>query len=317
MVGRRRFLVAFAVAASVVNTEFASAETTPEESWLHGLHERVSRDIGAGAPVVVQAHVPLCDNRIIRCGRYGLGDGDNPDKNLYWATSGGFRGWFGREKSGWKLVHKGPHKHRDILEVMVWRRRFQATREWRKRGVESAFDVYVVVFAWRGSAIGLAMDAYADDLFATVPRVVELADGTVVRAGGAAHIVAYVGHNGWMDVDSYTWPKGSHGGAAETAPMPTKGTIAVACITADYLAKDVVSQARVPLLMTRTLLFAGAHSFEGAVSAFARARSLARIRRAAISAYADGQGKRTSQVGSAFTNPSDRRWQRYRDLYLD
>lgn len=45
---------------------------------------------------------------------------------------------------------------------------------------------------------------------------------------------------------------------------------------------ELASERRVPLLMTRDDLFAGAHSFEGAVTAFTR--------------------------GGAFTNPSGRRW---------
>lgn len=290
----------------------AQAAPAPEEAWLDSLYERVATDVSAGAPIVVQAHVPLCDNNIIRCGRYGLGDGENPDKNLYWATSGGFRGWFKRKDRGWKQVQKSVHSHPDILEVMVWKQRFRASKAWRARGVTKSFAVYVVAFAWRGSAIRSAMDAYADDLFGTTPRVVTLADGTEIQAGGAAHVVSYVGHNGWMDVDSYDWPEQSRAPGADTAGTLRKGTIAVACITADYLAKDVVAEARVPLLMTRTLLFAGAHSFEGAVASFARGGSLRRIRKEAVQAYATGQGKTVKRVGSAFTNPSDKRW-RYTD----
>jgi hypothetical protein len=136
-----------------------------------------------------------------------------------------------------------------------------------------------------------------------VAREVKLADGTVLRAGGAAHIVSYVGHNGWMDVDRYDWDA-----ARRRAAGSRKGTIAVSCISADYLARDVVDTSRVPLLMTKTLLFAGAHSFEGAVSAFAQGGTLRQIRSAAIQAYATGQGKTVRQVAGAFTNPSDRRW---------
>ena len=298
-------LLALAWTAPVPPT--AHAAPPPEDTWLQSLYDRVAADVRAGRPVVVQAHVPLCDNRIIRCGRYGLGDGDSPRTNLYWATSGGFKGWFGRKKSGWTGVYKGAHAHDDILEVRVWRRRFPATRAWRERGVERSFEVYVVAFAWRGSAILQAMNAYAADLFGQTPRPQELADGTRLEAGGAAHIVSYVGHNGWMDVAQFNWPTSPKSGqlAEET---PEKGTIAVACITADYIGRDVSHQKRVPLLMTKTLLFAGAHSFEGAVSAFARARSLSRIRRAAATSYATGQDKTVRRVWSAFTNPSDRRW---------
>ncbi len=281
----------------------AAQAAVPEEQWLDDLYDRVADDIKAGRPLVVHAHVPLCDNDIIRCGGHGLGDGDSPRTNLYWSTSGGFKGWFGRKKSGWKRVARSAHEHEDILEVIVWKRRFRPDRAWRDRGVENAFDVYVVAYAWRGQAIVKAMDSYAADLFGATPRLVKLDDGSELRAGGAAQIVAYVGHNGWMDVTGYRWPKPAKKGEARP-----KGTIAVACITADYIAADVSDHDRVPLLMTKTLLFAGAHGFEGAVSAFARAKSLARIRRAAATSYARGQDKTVRQVFSAFTNPSDKRW---------
>ena len=68
-----------------------------------------------------------------------------------------------------------------------------------------------------------------------------------------------------------------------------------------------------PLVMTTSFMFAGAHSFEGAVTAFAQGRSLARIRTAAATNHARGQGKTLKRVRGAFTNPSHKRWQRYVD----
>jgi hypothetical protein len=65
---------------------------------------------------------------------------------------------------------------------------------------------------------------------------------------------------------------------------------------------------RVPLLFTRSLLFAGAHAFEGAVSAFAEGKSLDGIREGAVRAYAAGQDKPLPRVRAAFTNPADRKW---------
>jgi hypothetical protein len=281
----------------------AAHAARPGDAWLQALYDRVAKDLLDGAPLVVQVHVPLCEKTIIRCGNSKLGDGDNPDTNLYWATSGGFRGWFGRRGSDWTQVYKAGHDDPDILEVRVWRRRMQPTRTWRSRGVTRRFDAYVVAYAWRGKAIGSSMDAYVADLFGDAPRVIELKGGVALRAGGAAHIVSYVGHNGWMDVDQYDWD-----GARKRARGPAKGTIAIACITEDYLAEAVSARERVPLIMTTSLMFAGAHGFEGAVSAFARGDKLPAIHRSAAANHAQGQKKSLRAVWSAFTNPADRRW---------
>jgi len=71
---------------------------------LAGLYDRVAADLKRGQPLVVEAHVALCDNRIIPCGNRALGDGESLATNLYWATDGGLRGWFERRGSGWTRV---------------------------------------------------------------------------------------------------------------------------------------------------------------------------------------------------------------------
>jgi len=272
------------------------------DAWLADLQADVAADIAAGRPLVVQVHVPLCDNDVLRCGGGRLGDGDDPGGNLYWATSGGFRGWFGRRGSGWKEVLRVRNPQPDVLELRVWRRWMTPSGRLRSRGARARFPVYVVAHAWRGESIGAAMAAYAADLFAVGQvRRIELPDGTELLAGGGARLVAFVGHNGWMDVGDFRWPKPS-------GRAPRRGTIAVACITEDYLVPAVPGPRRVPLLFTRSLLFAGAHAFEGAVTGFAQGLDLAGIRDGAVRAYAAGQDKPLGRVRAALTNPADPRW---------
>jgi hypothetical protein len=270
---------------------------------LAALRAAVAVDLIAGRPLVVQVHVPLCDNGLIRCGGHGLGDPDSPRTNLYWATSGGFVGWFG--KHGWQLVAVVPGDGQ-VVEVRAWRRRLRPGPAWRALGVKKPFDVIVVAHAWRGGAIDDAVSAFLADSHGDLPREVTLDDGTTVIAGGAAHVVGYAGHNRWMDV-----PGPDLAEAARTAGARPRGVIALACATAPYLAGNLSAPARVPLLMTADLLFAGAHAFEGAVLAFAEGRDLAGIRRRAAENYAAGQGRPLARVLGAFTNPSDRRWSRW------
>ncbi|HZS38425.1 MAG TPA: hypothetical protein VFF06_16435 [Polyangia bacterium] len=292
-------LVFAVLAAAVLSSTPSRAGADPP--GLDALYDRVAKDARAGRPLVVQVHVALCDNHQLVCGGRGLGDGDDLEKNLYWATSGGLRGWFGRRGSGWTLAARERGARGGVIETLVWRRRVEPSGALASRGVRAPFDVFVVADGWRGRAIDRAIDAYAADLFGAEPRAVALPDGTTLAAGGAAHVVAYVGHDRWMDRDDFAWPAPGGG--------PVKGTIAVACFSADYLAA-VPAPARVPLLMTRDFLFAGSHSFEGAVRAFAAGESLAGIRVAAARAYADGEGKSFARVQYAFTNPSDAHWKK-------
>ena len=261
----------------------AAAATT--DDWLSGLTDRVVEDLAGGKSLVVDVHVPLCDNHIIACGNAKLGDGDNPSTNLYWSTTPGFGEWFRRKGGGWTKVsiETKDTGDKDVLEKHMYRRTITTPAAWRKRGVPKQFTLEVVVRAWRGSAIDRALAAYAAD----------------VSGGTSAQLVAFVGHNRLMDLDEFTWP----------APgKEAKGAIAIACDTAPYMKKQVSAATRVPLLMTSDLLFANAAPLEAAVLAFARGGGYAQIRKDAATAYAGVRKRPVEKIIGAFTNPADRRW---------
>lgn len=295
-------LVAAAIAFGALPAHAATAAT--EDAWLDGLTERVVADLAAGRPLVIEVHVPLCDNTIIRCGNAKLGDGDNPETNLYWSTTPGFGEWFARKGGGWKRVvkqHAGETGDNDILAVHAYRRSITTPTAWRKAGAPKTFELDIVIHGWRGSAIDRALAAYAADAAGQATRPVTLDDGSKLEAGGAAQIVAWVGHNRLMDLDHYDWP----------APSSTvKGTIAIACDTATYMKADVPAATRVPLLMTSDFLFANAAPLEAAVLAYVGGGGYGQIRRDAATAYAEVQGSTFAHVAGAFTNPADARWKK-------
>jgi hypothetical protein len=273
-----------------------------ETEWLDGLADKVITDLAAGKPLVVEIHVPLCDSTIIACGNAKLGDGDNPETNLYWSTTPGFGEWFARKGSGWKRVLKqkaADTGDTDVLAVHVYRRSVIAPASWRKRGSPKQFEIDLVIHGWRGKAIDRALAAYAVDVSGAGARIVTLDDGTTIEAGGAAQLVAWVGHNRLMDLEKFDWPAPGH---------DSKGAIAIACDTAPYMKAAVSAATRVPLLMTSDLLFANAAPLEAVVLAFASGGDYARIRRDAATAYAGVQRSSLAHVLGAFTNPSDPRW---------
>jgi hypothetical protein len=293
-------LATLAVLVALASTARAAPRT--EEAWLDGLTRRVIADLAAGKPLVVEVHVPLCDSSIIACGNAKLGDGNNPATNLYWSTTPGFGAWFVRRGSGWKRVLKqtaADSGDPDVLAVHVYRRTVAAPAAWRRAGAPARFEIDLVIHGWRGTAIDRALAAYAADVSGQRARTLTLADGTTLDAGGAAQIVAWVGHNRLMDLDTFAWP----------APAETpKGAIAIACLTADYMEKPVSAPTRVPLLMTRDFLFANAAPLEATVLAFAAGGGYAKIRLDAATAYAGVQKREVRRVFGAFTNPADRRW---------
>jgi hypothetical protein len=295
---------AAAVACCLAWSAVAVAAPSTEDTWLAGLTDRVVDGVTHGKPLVAEVHVPLCDNTIIACGNAKLGDGDNPDTNLYWATTPGFGAWFTRRGGGWSHVlhRRGPDTgDPDVVAIDVFRRRVAAPASWQNRGAPKTFEIDIVVHGWRGKAIDHALAAYAADVSGGAARRLVLDDATTLDAGGASQLVAWVGHNRLMDLEAYEWPKP---GAAVI------GTIAIACETAAYMEGPVSSSTRVPLLMTRDLLFANAAPLEATVLAFAAGGGYARMRADASVAYAAIRNQPVTKIAGAFTNPSDRRWKK-------
>ncbi len=280
----------------------SEAEAAP---WLEGLYRRIADDAQAGRPIVIQAHVALCSNEVIRCGGHGMGDGDDLERNLYWATSGGTRGWLSRRGSDWKEVAHMASENANVLEIRVWQRRVTPDARWARFGLKRPFDVYLVAEAWRGSAIDEALEHWVTDLHGDEARVVRYTTPTgaaiELRAGAAAHVVAWVGHNRLMDRPPYDWKAAAEKGGAPTVP---RGVVAMACYTQPYLAGVLSGPARVPLFMTGDFVYAGTHALDGVVDALTRAAPYAEIRRAGAQRYALGQKKEAGRVMSAFVNPA-------------
>ncbi len=297
---------ALAALAALAPATADAAPPADAEGWLDGLTDRVVADLAAGKPLVVQAHVPLCDNDVIPCGNARLGDGDRPDRNLYWATTEGFLGWFGRRGGGWQQVldTDGAAIDEDhVLDLRVWRRELTTPAAWKRAGAPPRFTMYVVAQAWRGEQIHRAFTHYADDLYGVTTHAVTLPDGTKIAAGGDAHIVAYVGHNHLMDLAAFDWQA-----VAKRADARPRGAIAIACHTAIYMQDIVPGPRQVPLVLTRDFLLASAAALDGAVLGFARGGDYAAIRKGAAAGYADGGDKPLARVFGAFSNPADKRW---------
>lgn len=312
-------------AAAAPDGALATEAAEEAGTWMQGLQDRVAATARAGQPVVLQAHVALCDNRIIACGAQG--DGDSVRKNLYWTTSGGVVGWFRSQRATWTEVAvldaapeaapEAPPRTsgdaltdaQDVLQVRIYRALIKPGAAYAQRGVVRPFPVYAVLYGWRGTAIDAALAAYFDDLYGCTPRRIRLPDGTELRAGAEAHLVAWIGHNRLMDLERPEL-RALLLRSESCAALP-KALVAVACRTASYLGRFASSEHRVPLLLTNDLVFAGTHAFEAAARAFVSGGSLADIHRAAAAAYAQGQRKPVERVRHAFVNPAHPQWARF------
>ena len=117
----------------------------------------------------VKVFVALCDNAtqgILKVGAK-IGNGDQPDDNLYWGCDDGLRSFF-KASAQWKLVSKKRPTEGPMLEICE----FKSTQP----------CLLLTAYAYRGAEMKQC-----------------LLDFEQAIRGGGADFMAYIGHNALMD----------------------------------------------------------------------------------------------------------------------
>jgi hypothetical protein len=220
--------------------------------------------------MTVHVVVALCDNASqgIVPVPASLGDGDDPARNLYWGALYGVSGYF-RRSAQWRSLPVAASKDARVLERALFRR--EILREGR-RG-----EVLVLAEAWRGSHIADAIQQFLEMSRGGQPAVLRV-ENRDLEFGGAAHVVAFVGHNGLMDFAAPSLPRSS--------PPPHAGaSIVLACLSHSYFS-PLLEGHSVPLLMTTGLMAPEAYTLDAALVAWFSGQEPQAMRRAAAAAYA-------------------------------
>ncbi len=235
----------------------------------------------AGPVRVVHAFVALCDNASqgIQKVPERIGNGDDPAANLYWGCSDGLRSVFKRHPQ-WKTVPAAvPEALRGVvLERLVFRH--------AKTGVVLVADAY------RGREIRRCIGDYFSAAAGVLATEVDVA-GTPVKAGGAADLVAYLGHDGLME---FTVDVPSAAPAAKK-----RGAIALCCVSDDFFGPKLVAAGAEPLVLTTQLMYPGAFILEAVLDGWMAAESRPALLRRAAAAYAKNQKISVKSAAGVFT----------------
>jgi hypothetical protein len=216
---------------------------------------------------VIHVLVALCDNvnqGIVKVPA-ALGNGQDPERNLYWGAAYGVRTWFNRSKD-WKRVQQQAKPRSPVLERVIWK--------------HTTADVYVVADAYDGAFIEEAtrdLLSYAGGHLASNITV----NGRELRAGGGADLIAYCGHDGLME---FAPPP-----ARPAANSDRREVIILACISKRFFASPLKSTGAVPLLWTTGLMAPEAYTLDAALRGWILGEEAARVRERAALAYAKWQ----------------------------
>jgi hypothetical protein len=240
---------------------------------LNDVVARLDADVAGGKPLVAHVVVALCDNEFqgIVPVPASLGDGDAPQSNLYWGAMYGVRSYF-RRQPGWQSVALAPTRDSRVLDRVLFKR--DLTRNGKST------QVLLVAEAWRGRNIADAI-RYFLELNRGEHAERMRAGGLEFDAGGAAHVIVFVGHNGLMDFAAPSLPP------AKVLPGP-HASVVLACLSDSYFA-DLLSSNSLPLITTSGLMAPEAYTLAALIEAWFSGADGSQVRLAAASAYAKYQ----------------------------
>ena len=195
-----------------------------------------------------------------------LGNGSDPARNLYWGAAFGVKSYFAHQKD-WTLVSAGPGPKTAILERCIFKRKDQ--------------EVYLIADAYEGREIGTAVTDFlsASAAIPGPPVSIRSKSGEQISlsTGGRADIVAYVGHDAFMDS-----PLPPVNGTPRTKP---RWAIVLACASKQYFGPYLRQTGARPLLWTTGLMAPEAYTLEAALEGWILGEDPEAIRQRAARAY--------------------------------
>lgn len=251
----RRFAALLSAAAAAAAVPVAAQDAAA----------RVRADREAGRPLVVHVVVALCDNDhqgIVPVPR-AIGNGRDPARNLYWGARYGVRTYFERS-ADWTHVAHGSTPAPGVLDRVAF------------RGKGKLADAFLVADAWDGTRMREAVAAFLELASGRGRETLDLG-GRRVAAGGASHVVAFVGHNALMDFAAPPVPRGS--------PQPARAAMVLACASRSYFERLLQAAGAEPLVTTSGLMAPEAYSLDAAVRAWLASGDADAARGAAAEAY--------------------------------
>lgn len=223
----------------------------------------------SAAPKTIHLFVALCDNNSqgIAPVPAKIGNGDDPENNLYWGCSDGARAYFSQSKEWKRLAIITPGGDSPVLERAIFQHKDTKS--------------ILVADAYRGSRIKDCLKDYLSAGLGTLPSFVESDKlDKKLEIGSKSDLVAYIGHNGLMDFQLEV--------AAAEKP-PTILAITLCCVSDSYFQPHFSKGHVYPLIRTKSLMYPGAFILHDALEGLFKHEKETQIRARAVKAYARNQ----------------------------
>jgi hypothetical protein len=194
-----------------------------------------------------------------------LGNGEDPERNLYWGSAYGVKTFFARSPD-WERIKYGEKPKAEILERCVFKYR--------------AANVYLVADAYRGREIRQAILDFSSAAAGDDPQMITVSAATSalkLPIRGGASLVAYIGHDGLMDFQLQQFPRKKND--------THRDAVVLASASKQFFAELVRASGAYPLLWTTGLMAPEAYTLKSALDGWIAGESNEQIRDRAAGAY--------------------------------
>ena len=214
----------------------------------------------------IHVFVALCDNTYqgIVPVPAAIGNGQDPNNNLYWGCAYGVRTFFKKSKE-WTLL-AARKSNGVILERLIFKHATQ--------------NYYLIADAYDGQYIKQCTKDFLNSSCGNKKDTLQINNKTL-GIGGNASLLAYIGHDGLMDFQlSETFPNRDN---------KQRDVIILACYSKHFFSPYLKTANVNPLLWTTHLMCPEAYTLHDALSGYVNEATNENIREKAALAYAKYQ----------------------------
>ncbi|NDI98023.1 hypothetical protein GWA97_02945 [Flavobacterium sp. LaA7.5] len=214
----------------------------------------------------IHIFVALCDNKYqgIVPVPAGIGNGQDPNSNLYWGCGYGIRTYFKKSKE-WKLLNTSKPGN-NILERLVFK--------------HTSKNYYLVADAYDGKYIRKCTEDFLNSSAGNQKQTLDI-DNITIGVGGNASLLAYIGHDGLMDFTINNKFVNTDG--------KKRDIIILACYSKMFFEPHLKTANVNPLVWTSHLMCPEAYTIHDAIIGYVNHETNEQIRTRAVQAYSKYQ----------------------------
>ena len=215
----------------------------------------------------IHIFVALCDNKYqgIVPVPAGIGNGQNPNTNLYWGCGFGIKTYFKKSRE-WKLLETTKPGN-NILERLVFK---NTTKP----------NYYLVADAYDGQYIKQCTKDFLNSSSGQQKNVLKT-NGKTIGIGGNASLLGYIGHDGLMDFQLSEKFDNTDG--------KKRDIIVLACYSKMFFSPHLKEAKVNPIVWTSNLMCPEAYTIHDAITGYIAGENNEKIRTRAVKAYAKYQ----------------------------